>query len=111
MVDLLSRIVPYSKIKTIDIDHILSMHKPHIFSICEANAEKATNNTPFTTYLDYKIEHTKMSATTNSSCNTLLIKDDIIYNRRHDLEDDITSTIWIEVKLPKNKPCNIFPIT
>ena len=28
----------------------------------------------------------------------------MIYNRCHDLEDDITSTIWIEVKLPKNKP-------
>ena len=96
--------------KTNDIDHILSLHKPYIFSICEANADKATNNTPFSTYLDYKIEHTKKPSTTNRSHNILLIKDDIIYNRRYDLEDDITSTIWIEVKLPKNKPILISPI-
>ena len=80
------------------------MHKPHIFSICEVNAQKTINNTPFCIYTDYKIEHTKMATLTNRSRNILLIKDDIIYNRRHDLEDDITSTIWIEVKLPKNKP-------
>ena len=51
-----------------------------------------------------------MSSTTNRSRNILLIKDDIIYNRRYDLEDDITSTIWIEVKLPKNKPILISSI-
>ena len=71
--------------KTNNIDHILSLHKPHIFSICKANAEMTMNDTPFSTYLDYKIEHTKMPATTNRSHNILLIKDDIIYNRRHGL--------------------------
>ena len=90
--------------KTNDIDHILSQHKPHIFSLCEANTDMSINDTPFNTYLDYKIEHTKMAILTNRSCNILLIKDDIIYNRHHDLEDDTTSTIWIEVKFPKNKP-------
>ena len=33
-----------------------------------------------------------------------MIKDDIIYKRRNNLEDETTSTIWIEMKLPKNKP-------
>merc|ERR1712243_513496 len=61
------------------------------------------NDTIFNTYLDYNREHTKMATLTNRSCNILLIKDDIIYNRCHDLEDNITSTIRIEVKLPKNK--------
>ena len=51
-----------------------------------------------------------MAKITNRSCNILLIKDDIIYNRRYKLEDDITSTIWIEVKLPKNKPILISSI-
>ena len=32
--------------KTNDIYHILSHHKPHIFSICEANADKIINDTP-----------------------------------------------------------------
>ena len=45
-----------------------------------------------------------MSVITSRSRNILLIKDDIIYKRHYDLEDDITSTIWIEVKVPKIKP-------
>ena len=67
--------------KTNDIDHILTYHKPHIFSICEANTDKIINDTPLNTYSDYKIEHTKMSSSTNRSRNVLLVKDDIIYNR------------------------------
>ena len=54
--------------------------------------------------MDYRIEHTKMSLKTNQSRNVIMIKDDIIYKRRDDLEDETTSTIWIELKLPKNKP-------
>jgi len=40
----------------------------------------------------------------------MLIKEDIIYVRRNDLEDDITSTIWIEIKLPNSKPTLIASI-
>ena len=39
-----------------------------------------------------------------------MIKDDILYKRRKDLEDNTTSTIWIELKLPKNKPILIASI-
>ena len=28
-----------------DIDQILSVHKPHIFSLCEANIDRITNDT------------------------------------------------------------------
>ena len=90
--------------KTTDIDQILSLHNPHIFSLYEANIDTITNDTLNNNYLDYNIEHTKMSATTNCSRNALLIQNNIIYNRRYDLEDDLTSTIWIEVKLPQNRP-------
>ena len=45
-----------------------------------------------------------MSVNTNQSRNILMIKDDIVYKRRNDLEDENTSTVWIEIKLPKNKP-------
>lgn len=37
------------------------------------------------------------------SCNATLIKNDIIYTRRHDLEDEMTSTVWLEVKVPQGK--------
>ena len=93
-----------------DIDNILSNHKPHIISLCEANIERKTNNDTYTNYMDYRIEHTKMSLKTNQSRNVIMIKDDIIYKRREDLEDKTTSTIWIEMKLPKNKPILIASI-
>ena len=52
--------------KTTDIDQILSMHNPHILSLCEANIEKIINNTENYTYTDYNIEHTKMAAKTSN---------------------------------------------
>ena len=46
--------------KTNDIDNILSTHKPHLLSLCEANAERVTNDNQLNNYMDYRIEHTKM---------------------------------------------------
>ena len=86
------------------MDNILSQHRPNIISLCEANINRENNNEPNNNYKDYKIEHTKMSINTNQSRNILMIKDDIIYKRRTDLEDQDTSTVWIEIKTPKNKP-------
>ena len=72
----------------------------HIISLCEANIEKTINSTPNDTYKDYKIEHTKMSSTTNNSKNAIIIRNNLVYTRRYDLEDDMTSTIWIELRIP-----------
>ena len=91
------------KNKTTQIDQILQKYKPHIISLCEANIEKTINNTQNDTYMDYKVEHTKMSNNTNNSRNAILIKNDLIYTRRDNLEDDITSTIWIELRVPEGK--------
>ena len=44
-----------------------------------------------------------MAAKTNNSRNAILIKNDIIYTRQYDLEDDTTSTIWLEIKIPEGK--------
>ena len=62
------------KNKITQIDQIMDKYRPHIISLCEANIEKTINNTPNDTYKDYKIEHTKMSSTTNNSRNAILIK-------------------------------------
>ena len=59
----------------------MEKYKPHIISLCEANIEKTINNTPNDTYIDYKIEHTKMSNTTNTSRNAILIKNNLVYTR------------------------------
>merc|ERR1712240_503900 len=65
---------------------------------------RENNKEPNINYKDYKIEHTRMSINRNQSRNILMIKDYIIYKRRTDLEDQDTSTVWIEIKIPKNKP-------
>ena len=82
--------------KITHIDQIMDKYRPHIISLCEGNIEKMVNKTLNDTYKDYKIEHTKMSSTTNNSRNAILIKNDLVYTHRYDLEDDITSTVWIE---------------
>merc|ERR1712240_613959 len=90
--------------KTNELDSILSKHKPNIISICEANINKNNNTEINNRYKDYRIEHTKMSINTNLSSDVIMIKEDLIYKRRTDLEDIETSTVWIELKTPKNKP-------
>ena len=93
-----------------DIDMVLDKFKPHIISLCEANIDKIINNTHNNKYHDYSIEHTKMADKTNISRNVILIKDGLVYKRRSDLEDDETSTVWIELKLPNSKPISITSI-
>ena len=88
--------------KTNELDSILSKHRPNIISICKANINKGNSTETNNSYKDYKIEHTKMSINTNLSRNIIMIKEDIIYKRRTDLEDQETSTIWIEITIPKN---------
>merc|ERR1712243_335523 len=82
----------------------------NIISICEANINKDNNTGTNNSYKDYKIEHTKMSINTELSRNIIMIKEDIIYKRRTDLEDQETSTIWIKITIPKNKPILIASI-
>lgn len=72
-------------------------------SLCEANIEKTINDTPNDTYIYFKIEHTIMANKKNNSHNTILIKNDLIYTRRYDLEGETTSTMWIELRVPEGK--------
>ena len=62
----------------------------------EANV--ITNRYNFSNKLhDYTIETTKMANVTGCSRSALLVKDGIKYIRRADLEDEITSNVWVKV--------------
>ena len=90
------------KNKIFYINNAIKDEKPDIFNICEANLN--INNIFLSKdHNDYKIETTKQAVKTGISRTVLLIKNTISYKRRLDLEDDITSSIWIEVKIPNNK--------
>ena len=85
-----------------DVLHIINTHNPHIFSISEANIH---TNIDTSTYQlnNYSIETTSMAQITGISRQALLIKNNINYTRRHDLENNLTSTIWVEIHTPNKK--------
>ena len=85
-----------------EIAHTIDTLKPHIFSISEANLDINFDTSTFN-LSDYKIEYTLMAQTTKMSRQILLIKNDVQYTRRHDLEDDDTCTIWVEICMPNKK--------
>ena len=85
-----------------EIKNLINTNKPDVLNLAEANININDNNFSNNFY-DYKIETTKMASVTNIARSSLLIKKSIPYKRRHDLEDTITSTIWIEISIPKSK--------
>ena len=71
---------------------------------CRLANLKCSNQSVVNHYKDFKIEYNKMSNNIDISRNILLVNNKLSYTRRLDLEDDITCTIWIEIKIPKCKP-------
>ena len=91
------------KNKIFEINNAIKNEKPDIFNICEANIN-LNDNLFSNDYNDYKLETTKQASKTNISRSVLLIKNTISYKRRFDLEDILTSSIWIEIRIPNSKP-------
>ena len=86
-----------------EINILIEKYSPDIFSIVEANLpikyEYIQKEIP-----DYSFELNILSDKTKLSRNIILVHKNISYKRRRDLESDITSTIWIEINIPKSKP-------
>ena len=90
------------KNKITDIQIIINKYNPDIFTIAEANLDK--NYTDYVAqFSDYNIELNKMFKIIGISRNAILIKKQIAYKRREDLEDDETCTIWIEILIKRFK--------
>lgn len=87
--------------KTNEIAHILDGFKPHIFSISEANIDIGVDTSTYNIQ-GYAIEHS-IAQHTGIARQALLIKDDINYTRRHDLENSDTCTVWVEIHTPNKK--------
>ena len=71
---------------------------PSIVNICEANYKKSDKDL-HGDLVNYSVEMSKQSERLGHSRNIILIKKDIVYKRRKDLENNINSMIWIEVAL------------
>ena len=50
---------------------------------------------------DYNVERTKQSVKLGMSRSIMMIKKNLHYKQRKDLEDHVTSTIWIEFEMQK----------
>ena len=85
-----------------EIAHILDTHKPHIFSISEANLHLDRDTFTYNLH-NYNIETDTMAQITDISRQALLIKKGIHYTRRHDLEHKDTCTIWVEIHTANKK--------
>ena len=84
------------------IKHLIQLHKPHIFSISEANYD--ISNKIFNLGLDdYNIEYTDQCNNYNISRQIILIDRRLSYSRRNDLEKINDCNIWLQLKLKRQK--------
>ena len=79
----------------------MNLHRPDICVWGEADIAK-TQNDLATDYKGYVFE-SKFMPGIETSRVSVMIKDDITYEKLYDLEDDYANAIWIKVKAAKNK--------
>ena len=83
-----------------DISVTLDRHSSDIFAIHEANF----NTNRDKGFQKYNIEAKYPNSDYSTDARTiLLLRQGIIFNRRHDLEDKHISTIWVEILISKRK--------
>ena len=80
------------------LNQILDKDKPDILALSEANIYTSEHLDYLNKIDGYKIETNLMSKYIGFSRNAILIKNDINYTRRLDLEHPIICTIWIQIK-------------
>ena len=81
-----------------DIFSILQDFGPDIFSIVEANYLIGSNFS----FKDYNLDYSRIHTMSNISQTVLLIRDNILYIWRYDLESPLISSIWVEINISKN---------
>ena len=84
------------------LNHLIETHKPDIFIINKFNIEK-NDTTTRNQFTGYKLELDNLMKTDDKSRTGLLIRDNLIYKRRPDLESEGNSVIWIQVKTKERK--------
>ena len=90
--------------KQLDIETIISTHKPHILGLGEANMRHdhdiaEVQQTGYSLHLDSSINNPRLGVARVAvyTSNVLRVK------RREDLEDDTVAAVWLECGLPNQK--------
>ena len=89
--------------RTDQITDILEQHNPHIAIINELNNDKNDSVTRHS-FQNYTLETDNLEIYDKKSRTGILIKNNIHYKRRIDLETPGTSTLWIQLSHPGKKP-------
>ena len=84
------------------INHLISIHNPDFFSLNELNLEKYDSISP-NQFPGYKLECDNLAQTDTCARSGVLIKEEIEYKRRKDLECEGLSTVWIQIKTREKK--------
>ena len=88
--------------KISELQIIIQKHKPDIMCISEANL-KGSPKSFVNHFKGYNIETNLMHEAIGVSRNLLLVKGELHYKRRKYLEQHVTCTIWIELKISDRK--------
>ena len=81
-----------------DIYSTIQGFSPDIFSIVEANFNISSN----IKFKDYNLEYSKLHPLSNNARTILLVKNNIPFTRRYDIESPLISSVWIEIAIIKS---------
>jgi hypothetical protein len=95
-----------------EIENIIEGHKPHVLGLSEANL-KTNHDLNTVQHQDYNLHTcpTLGNPALDISRVVVYTHQSLVVKRRHDLEDDTISAIWLELGLPHKKKiivCNAY---
>ena len=87
-----------------DIETIIGGHTPHILGLSEANL-KSNHNLALVQHPDYELHTCPTINNPSLGISRIVVysHNSLVVKRRHDLEDDRISAIWLEAGLPRQK--------
>ena len=87
-----------------EIETIIGGHTPHVLGLSEANL-KADHNLSLVQHPDYELHTCPTLANPSLGVSRIVVytHNSLVVKRRHDLEDDKISAIWLEAGLPRQK--------
>ena len=102
----------YLKNKHHEVETLIEGHAPHVLGLSEANF-KADHNLSEVQHSDYNLHTCSTLENSDLAISRVVVytHQSLVVKRRHDLEDNTISAIWLELGLPNKKKiivCNAY---
>ena len=94
----------YLQSKHHEVETIIGAHTPHVLGLSEANL-KAGHDLAQVQHPEYELHTCSTMANPELSVSRIVVytHSSLVVKRRHDLEDNRISAIWLEAGLPRQK--------